>query len=57
MSLVALEESCNQRRFVEVFALLGILVDPQFGKHLFDLLGQKAREDGVTRILDRKSVV
>ena len=41
----------NQRFLVQVLAFFFVLVDPQVGKHLGNLLGHQSREDSVTGIL------
>ena len=46
-----LDHRADQRRLVQVLALLTLLVDPQFGKHLLDLGRHQAREDGVAGVL------
>ena len=48
---IAVELRLDERLFVEVFALLLVLVHPQVGEHLGNLVGHEAGEDGVAGIL------
>jgi len=48
---VAVYLGADKGLFVEILTFLLVLVDPQVGKHLGYLVGHKAGEDGVARVL------
>ena len=51
VAAVAFYLRANERFLVEVLALVFVLVHPQLGEHLLNLLGHQAREDGVACVL------
>ena len=51
MTAVSVQQGLNQRFFVQVLAFLFVLVDPQFGKHLGNLVRHQSAEDGIAGIL------
>ena len=51
LAAVAVEEGLDERSFIQVLPFLLVLIDPQFGEHLGNLVGHESAEDGIPCIL------
>ena len=53
LAAITFELRPDQRFFIEVLALLAVLIDPKLREHLGDVIGHESAEDGVASILRR----
>ena len=51
VATIAVQLRLDERFLVQVLAFLLVLIDPEVGKHLRNLVGHQSREDGVAGIL------